>query len=279
MGLLQILQPNVQKPQNIEIVSKALFSCRSLLTIINDILDFSKMEANELTIENVNFSLIKIVESINSDFLPICNEKSIELNIDIDKNVENIWIGDPVRIRQIILNLVSNAVKFTEQGGIQVIVKKKVKNLIPGIELQVLDTGIGMSEEGLANLFQRFQQADNSITRRFGGTGLGISITTNLIKRMGGTIDVDSKLGEGTRFTIFLPLEIAEQQQIIESSHITDVPNLEGKTVLIAEDNPLNTMVIQSLMAETNANVQFAKDGLEAIDLFKKINPVHTFEH
>ncbi|WP_199529514.1 ATP-binding protein [Pseudoalteromonas sp. bablab_jr010] len=274
MGLLQILQPNVQKPQNIEIVSKALFSCRSLLTIINDILDFSKMEANELTIENVNFSLIKIVESINSDFLPICNEKSIELNIDIDKNVENIWIGDPVRIRQIILNLVSNAVKFTEQGGIQVIVKKKVKNLIPGIELQVLDTGIGMSEEGLANLFQRFQQADNSITRRFGGTGLGMSITTNLIKRMGGTIDVDSKLGEGTRFTIFLPLEIAEQQQIIESPHITDVPNLEGKTVLIAEDNPLNTMVIQSLMAETNANVQFAKDGLEAIDLFKKINPM-----
>lgn len=271
MGLLQILQPNIQKPNNIEVVAKALFSCRSLLTIINDILDFSKMEANELSVERIDFSLSRVVESINSDFLPVCNEKSIYLKIEVSDDIEDLWIGDPVRIRQILLNLVSNAVKFTEQGGVKVIVKKAAQR--EGIELDVIDTGIGMSKEGLSHLFNRFQQADNSITRRFGGTGLGMSITVNLINRMGGSIDVKSELGKGTRFTVYLPLKLSQKAHIDETITHIKVPDLTNQTVLIAEDNPLNTMIIKSMLGETNAELHFAQDGKQAIELFNKLNP------
>lgn len=271
MGLLQILQPNIQKPNNIEVVAKALFSCRSLLTIINDILDFSKMEANELSVERIDFSLSRVVESINSDFLPVCNEKSIYLKIEVSDDIEDLWIGDPVRIRQILLNLVSNAVKFTEQGGVRVIVKKAAQR--EGIELDVIDTGIGMSKEGLSHLFNRFQQADNSITRRFGGTGLGMSITVNLINRMGGSIDVKSELGKGTRFTVYLPLKLSQKAHIDETITHIKVPDLTNQTVLIAEDNPLNTMIIKSMLGETNAELHFAQDGKQAIELFNKLNP------
>lgn len=274
MGLLQILQPNIQKPKNIEVVSKALFSCRSLLTIINDILDFSKMEANELYIEQVDFSMSKVVESINSDFLPLCNEKAIELNIDIDDDVEDLWVGDPVRVRQIILNLVSNAVKFTEQGGVQVKINKSSQSQKQGVEIEVIDTGIGMNKEGLMHLFNRFQQADNSITRRFGGTGLGMSITANLINRMNGRIDVDSALGKSTHFTVYLPLKVSEKQHLHDSFTDVTAPVLSAKTLLIAEDNPLNTMIIKSMLAETNADLHFAKDGAEAVELFKQLNPI-----
>ena len=274
MGLLQILQPNIQKPKNIEVVAKALFSCRSLLTIINDILDFSKMEANELSIEQVDFSMSKVVESINSDFLPLCNEKAIELKIDIDDDVEDLWIGDPVRVRQIILNLVSNAVKFTEQGGVQIKVNKSSQIQKQGVEIEVIDTGIGMNKEGLMHLFNRFQQADNSITRRFGGTGLGMSITANLVKRMHGRIDVDSALGKGTHFTVYLPLKVSEKQHLNDSFTDVTTPDLSAKTLLIAEDNPLNTMIIKSMLAETNAELHFAKDGAEAVELFKQLNPI-----
>lgn len=272
MGLLQILQPNIQKPNNIEVVAKALFSCRSLLTIINDILDFSKMEANELSVERIDFSLSRVVESINSDFLPVCNEKSIYLKIEVSDDIEDLWIGDPVRIRQILLNLVSNAVKFTEQGGVRVIVKKAAQR--EGIELDVIDTGIGMSKEGLSHLFNRFQQADNSITRRFGGTGLGMSITVNLINRMGGSIDVKSELGKGTRFTVYLPLKLSQKAHIDETITHIKVPDLTNQTVLIAEDNPLNTMIIKSMLGETNAELHFAQDGKQAIELFNKLNPM-----
>tara|TARA_B100000929_G_scaffold143816_1_gene113803 strand:+ start:792 stop:2576 length:1785 start_codon:yes stop_codon:yes gene_type:complete len=271
MGLLQILQPNIQKPNNIEVVAKALFSCRSLLTIINDILDFSKMEANELSVERIDFSLSRVVESINSDFLPVCNEKSIYLKIEVSDDIEDLWVGDPVRIRQILLNLVSNAVKFTEQGGVRVIVKKAAQR--EGIELDVIDTGIGMSKEGLSHLFNRFQQADNSITRRFGGTGLGMSITVNLINRMGGRIDVKSELGKGTRFTVYLPLKLSQKAHIDETITHIKVPDLTNQTVLIAEDNPLNTMIIKSMLGETNAELHFAQDGKQAIELFNKLNP------
>tara|TARA_B100002049_G_scaffold114296_1_gene84448 strand:- start:1986 stop:3329 length:1344 start_codon:yes stop_codon:yes gene_type:complete len=271
MGLLQILQPNIQKPNNIEVVAKALFSCRSLLTIINDILDFSKMEANELSVERIDFSLSRVVESINSDFLPVCNEKSIYLKIEVSDDIEDLWVGDPVRIRQILLNLVSNAVKFTEQGGVKVIVKKAAQR--EGIELDVIDTGIGMSKEGLSHLFNRFQQADNSITRRFGGTGLGMSITVNLINRMGGSINVKSELGKGTRFTVYLPLKLSQKAHIDETITHIKVPDLTNQTVLIAEDNPLNTMIIKSMLGETNAELHFAQDGKQAIELFNKLNP------
>ncbi|MCF2901980.1 ATP-binding protein [Pseudoalteromonas sp. OFAV1] len=179
--------------------------------------------------------------------------------------------GDPVRIRQILLNLVSNAVKFTEQGGVKVIVKKAAQR--EGIELDVIDTGIGMSKEGLSHLFNRFQQADNSITRRFGGTGLGMSITVNLINRMGGSIDVKSELGKGTRFTVYLPLKLSQKAHIDETITHIKVPDLTNQTVLIAEDNPLNTMIIKSMLGETNAELHFAQDGKQAIELFNKLNP------
>ncbi|MEP1385134.1 MAG: ATP-binding protein [Paraglaciecola sp.] len=274
LGILQLLQRDINNSKNQKLIPQAIYSANSLLRIINDILDYSKIEANQLTIENVEFSILNITESVISDMLPIALSKDLGINICFEENIPRIWIGDPVRIRQILLNLVSNAIKFTEEGGVTIRLSDTHKNSIPGVAIELTDTGIGMSEEALSVLFERFTQADASITRKFGGTGLGMSITKDLVSLMEGDISIKSTEGKGTTFTIFLPLKKSTKVEVskVEAKTI-EVPDLSDKRILIAEDNIINQEIIKSMLQETNAELYFAENGEEAVSMFGLCHP------
>ena len=269
LGTLQILQRDAKTEKDIQLISKAIYSVNLLLTIINDILDYSKIEARQLKIESVDFALKSVAESVVSDLLPIAREKHIDLKINFQQGMPKMWVGDPVRIRQILTNLISNAVKFTEVGSVKVAVRQSENDASQGIGIEVTDTGLGMSPTAVEGLFERFTQADASVTRKFGGTGLGMSITQNLVQLMNGEITVTSIEHKGTKFTVFLPLELSEKTGQSEENPIElFAPNLRGKTILVAEDNAINQEIIKSLLEPTFAAVLFADNGKAAIDLF-----------
>lgn len=263
LGTLQILQ---QMPQNAEagdLLNKALFSSKTLLTIINDILDFSKIEAGKLEIESRPFSLANITDSIMLLLEPEAKHKGISLNLKRGYSYHNGWRGDAVRVKQILLNISSNAVKFTEKGEVTIEVNQHSSGALQFI---VQDTGIGMSKVAIDKLFNRFEQADNSTTRKFGGTGLGMAITQSLIDIMNGKISVRSELDRGTEVTVELPLE---QLDVVENDNKPEqikAPDLAGKVILLAEDNRINQTIFCSMMKPTNAEIVVAVNGQEAVN-------------
>lgn len=273
-GTLQLLERSLPKGKELLLVKKAIYANNSLITIVNDILDFSKIEARELRLESVDFSMRQLVQSIHSDLLPKARTKKIALNFNLDADLHDCWQGDPVRIRQILLNLTSNAVKFTPSGEVNLSVTSAERQEQEGVLISLSDTGIGMSEAALTSLFDRFTQADTSITRKFGGTGLGMAVTKSLVDLMDGTIAVNSKPEAGTQFTLFLPLPQGEQVPPKNAQMTqTDVPDLTGKTILIAEDNEINQVIVKSMLEATNAILQVANNGVEAIELYQAHKP------
>ena len=214
---------------------------------------------------------MSVTESVISDLLPVASQKRITLDVHSPETTPNMWVGDPVRIRQIIMNLVSNSVKFTEKGGVKVEINESTPNDKNGILISVTDTGIGMSKEAVNALFDRFTQADSSITRKFGGTGLGMSITHSLVELMGGNIKIVSTEGKGTKFVVFLPLERSTlTDDNSRKSFSVSAPNLKGVRILVAEDNSLNQEIVRSMLEPTEATVVFAENGIEAVELFYK---------
>lgn len=272
---LQLLNRTQMTFEQKEMLNQSLFSCECLLTIINDILDFSKIESGKLTIEQINFSIRNTLESVISDIMPIVDEEKVSFKYEVENDLWDNWIGDPIRTKQILLNLVSNAVKFTKQGTISIQFQSLNKTGgETGFSFKVKDTGIGMSQAALDNLFKRFSQADSSTTRHFGGTGLGMPITLSLVKMMGGDIVVGSIEGEGTEITVHLPLAKSEEiAQNTKSKKVVTCPNLSGTTILIADDNPINRTIIKQALAPSNANVIEAKHGEEALNLSLKHQP------
>ncbi len=266
LGTLQILERSSIESKHKELVSKAIYSASTLLTIINDILDYSKIEANKLTLEERPISLLEIIESVASDVSMSARNKGVQIEIIVAENYMDGWVGDLVRIRQIILNLVSNAVKFTDVGKVSIGLKTEL--LSEGaqhIVLSVTDTGIGMNEDVQQNIFERFTQADNSTTRRFGGTGLGMSITVTLIRMMHGMIEIDSKEGVGTCITVKLPLKKTSLLESNSTPQHAEPPILEGVNILVAEDNLINQTVIDSMLSDTAANVEIVDNGKKAL--------------
>jgi PAS domain S-box-containing protein len=235
-------------------------SAASLLTIINDILDFSKIEAGKLDIEAVPFSLVELVEGVGELIASRADEKGVGLTVDLDPTIPDQIIGDPTRIRQILLNLMGNAVKFTETGG--VVLQVACAGAAEGglrLRFAIADSGIGLSEEQCQRLFQPFMQADASTARRFGGTGLGLSISQRLCSIMGGTIGVDSVLGRGSTFWFELPLRIAD-------------PVLDAPAVAIAD---ARVMAIGFGDADRRAlTALLAGAGILAVDWFDAEAPV-----
>ena len=267
LGVLQILQREKQSEKDNNLIDKAIYSAKSLLRIINDILDYSKIEAQQLDIEHIPFALESVTQSVLSDMLPEASEKRISLNLTHSEKLPKTWLGDPVRIRQILMNLVSNAVKFTETGGVTINVRAAQRDNKSGLIFEVQDTGIGMSRQAVKALFERFSQADTSITRKFGGTGLGMSITQNLVSLMQGDIRVASTEGKGTRFIVFLPLTCSEDEANSATQGTeAQLPELQGKQILIAEDNAINQEIIRSMLESTQATLRFADNGRIAID-------------
>lgn len=274
LGTLQILQRQSLPSESQDLVDKGLLSSKTLLTIVNDILDFSKIEAGQLTLEEIPIDVSKLVELTVADLQPSAEIKSLNFVVDKSDDYQDGWLGDPVRIKQIILNLVSNAVKFTDSGHVTI----KLSNPNAKLCLEVLDSGIGMSEKILSGLFTRFEQADKSTTRRYGGTGLGMAITKQLVDLMGGTIEVKSELKKGTHFTIHLPLKRATMAKVkkVRRAH-SATPNLKGKKILVAEDNKINQAVFLAMVKPTNAEIKVAEDGVEAIAMHKEFSPDIVF--
>lgn len=275
LGTLQVLNQQPQSQESHDLLVNATYSSRALLTIINDILDFSKIEAGKLSLENVPFDLDELIKSVEVSMQNQLAEQGNTLIVNREINYHQFWVGDSVRIKQILLNIVSNAVKFTEQGKIIITLAQTVN---ASLEITISDTGIGMSQDYLNNLFSRFEQADKSTTRKYGGTGLGMAITKSLVDIMDGKVLVESELGEGSTFTIQLPLKKEALGNISSSKEkALEVPNLEGMSAILAEDNEINQTIFLSMMKKTGINMQVAINGQEAVDLAKKFRPDVVF--
>lgn len=257
-------------------VQKGISSANILLHTINDILDYSKIEAGQLNIEHIPFSLEKLLQDIYTLFSTQTDKKQLDFKLEKQENIEDDWLGDPMRITQILNNLLSNAIKFTEKGSITIKVSKvaenKTENALDAILLfEVKDTGIGITQQQLKRIFTPFIQADSSTTRKYGGTGLGLSISRNLAKLMHGRLDCESVAGEGSNFKFEVPLEynINAQKAKTDENAAADSSILKGLSVLLVEDNQINTLVATELLKKKEIIVDTAVNGVEAL---KKAN-------
>jgi signal transduction histidine kinase/ActR/RegA family two-component response regulator len=239
---------------------------KSLLAILNDILDLSKIDAGKLEIETIPFSLRSLMEESGRTFSFQAEEKGLRLECSTDPAAPDSWMGDPGRLRQVLLNLIGNALKFTESGSVVARASAIVRNGQSLLRFEVVDTGIGIPQEKQSQIFEAFSQVDGSITRRFGGTGLGLTICSRLVEQMGGSIDVNSKAGQGSTFTFTVR---AEQKDHIVTG---DAMEVSPKTfaplrILVAEDNKVNQTVVSRLLERAGHTVVIAANGQEAAEI------------
>jgi len=266
----------------------------NLMVIINDILDLSKIEAGKMTFENMEFNVEDVVKHTTTLYNPKALEKNISLNCDVDNAIPSMVCGDPNRLSQILNNLVSNALKFTEKGKVTIKATISANRAQEGkanhLHFEVSDTGIGIPEQSIATIFDSFTQASNDISRRFGGTGLGLSIVKKLVELQGGAVGVKSKIGEGTTFYFSIPLTNAakgekekgrkgeEANQISSNvpspqhTRVSDSSLLKHLNILIAEDNHINQMVVKKFLTDWGATVTFADNGAIAFEKASKAN-------
>jgi two-component system, sensor histidine kinase len=274
LGLANTLLETKLDPEQHHAVATIRDSGDNLLRILNDILDLSKLEAGRMDFEQVNFSPSVLVDAVRSIVEPNARTKGLALKIDVDPRLPPSLSGDAARIRQVLLNLAFNAVKFTERGSVAIVATCQMRDDTHAtIEWQVTDTGIGIPPERVSRLFTDFAQGDDSINRRFGGTGLGLAISRRIVEQMGGDIDVTSKPGEGStfRFSLVLPWSNA----LIADHRLDRVGNDDLKTriallghplrVLIAEDDATNQMVVTKMLQEFAAHTHVVVDGAEAV--------------
>ena len=245
-------------------------SAKNLLNIINDILDFSKLEAGKLSLEQIPFSLRDVVNETMTLLAPSAHDKGLELSLRVNGDVPDLLSGDPLRLQQILTNLTGNAIKFTEQGNIDVTIslRKRVENQRVRLAIQIRDTGIGMSQQQQRQLFQPFNQADTSISRRYGGTGLGLVITQKLVQQMDGSIEVDSSLEQGSRFTVTLGMRLASQPHDESRAAIS----LQDQSILLVEADPWSRAACEAQLQEWRMQVtsvgslsEAASRGLETV--------------
>lgn len=243
-------------------------SAKSLLNIINDILDFSKIEAGKLTIENVHFNLKETLERVVAPLEISAKQKNIYLKTVYANSIKDFFIGDSMRISQVLINLVGNAIKFTHVGGVTIYITKKEDEKI---QFCIKDTGIGLSEKEQKKLFKSFSQADGSTTRKYGGTGLGLAISKQLVELMGGSINIESKEGEGSSFIFDIELKEAEIQgdKSKQKSPQIDKTLFRAKKILLAEDNLTNRLVILGVLEDCVDEIDVATNGKEALDMFE----------
>ena len=257
-------------PNQSDYLSTIEKSAKNLLNIINDILDFSKLEAGKLSLEQIPFSLRDVVNETMTLLAPSAHDKGLELSLRVNADVPDLLSGDPLRLQQILTNLTGNAIKFTEQGNIDVTIslRKRVENQRVRLAIQIRDTGIGMSQQQQRQLFQPFNQADTSISRRYGGTGLGLVITQKLVQQMDGSIEVDSSLEQGSRFTVTLGMRLASQPHDESRAAIA----LQDQSILLIEADPWSRAACEAQLQEWKMQVtsvaslsEAATRGLETV--------------
>jgi signal transduction histidine kinase/ActR/RegA family two-component response regulator len=278
MGMVDMALRRATDPQQIDWLNKSKSSAQRLLAVINDILDISKIEAERMTIEKVSFRFGEVLENLLSLLGHKASEKGIKLLIDLEAGLpSHRFNGDPLRLGQILLNLTGNALKFTERGAITLRCQGIEDNADTVLlRCEVADTGIGIAPEDQKRLFTAFEQADGSMTRKYGGTGLGLAITKRLVHMMGGEIGVESTPGAGSTFWFTVRLGKS-------TDAVPPAPTFTGKTVderllgeyagtriLLAEDEPINQEVSRGLLEDAGLVVDLAEDGLQALELAKQ---------
>jgi PAS domain S-box-containing protein len=261
-GALQIMQGKALNNELSGLVNIALGSIKTLSLLINDILDISMVEEGKIQLSIHPFRIDELLEMVQLEFKKSAEKKGIELHFENRLKYQT-WLGDDLRIKQILVNLISNAIKFTKEGHVNVRV-----NYSPHKELMfsVSDTGIGMQTSGLKLLYDRFEQADQSITRNYGGSGLGMSITKSLIDLMDGKIQVASKINEGTTFDVYLPIEPLDENIENKDEAAQDELDFSSFSILVAEDNEINQIIIDNMLQDLGAKVVLVENGQEAID-------------
>ena len=264
-GMISLVLDRAQNPEDREQLLVAQNAAQALVTILNDILDLSKIEAGKLTLEAIACDLPSMARDCLRMFEFAVREKQLDLRLDLAPGCPD-WVrADPVRLRQVLLNLVGNAVKFTAAGSVTVTLAPREGDVI---RFEVRDTGIGIAPDKLHSIFDAFTQADGSHTRQFGGTGLGLTITRRLVDLMGGRLWAESVPGQGSRFFVELALARSLPPETAEPAAPPALAPLEGLRVLVAEDNPINQKVICSMLRRQGWNVTLAVNGVEACRLF-----------
>jgi len=275
LGMTHLLKQDSPRKDQIEPINILDFSGKTLLSLIDDVLDFSKIEAGKIEFESIEFELNKLVNVIIESFRITAKNKSIELKTDIGEGIPNLLVGDPARLTQILNNLYSNALKFTEEGEVLLSVNI-VDDFDDSVRLQfaISDTGIGIEKDRVDTIFDSFTQASQNTKRLFGGTGLGLTISKQLTELQGGSISVESEEDEGSTFYIELTFEKGSSEE--EAKAITEnfdsAKSLSGLKVLLAEDNLVNQKVMLRFLERWNVEMKVVDNGLEAVEAIKENN-------
>ena len=268
LGMLQLLETTDLTREQAEYSALATESTEHLLKVINDILDFSRIERGAMDLEQIPFNLGELLQGSAQVFLHAAEKKGLRLQLDTQPGLDGLQVlGDPTRIRQILLNLLGNALKFTEHGSIRM-ESRWVADQPQQIRLRcaIHDTGIGIEPQRLERMFEAFQQADTSISRRYGGTGLGLAIARTLAERMGGSLSARSEAGQGSVFTLEIPLALQPAADSASDPAQASNAHWNDRSILLVEDNPVNQTVIEAMLRSLGLRVVQASDGAGAID-------------
>ena len=267
LGMLQLLETTEMTPEQAEYAALATESTEHLLKVINDILDFSRIERGALELEHIPFNLLELLQSSVQVFQHSAQQRGLQLQLDTQDGLEHVQVqGDPTRIRQILVNLIGNALKFTDTGTIRVISTwQALDKQVLWFSCAVHDSGIGIAPERLEHMFDAFQQADTSISRRYGGTGLGLPIARTLAERMGGTLHAQSQEGQGSVFTLEVPLPFSQQNDPTVNHLAQPADPGNSQPVLLVEDNPVNQTVIEAMLRSLGYQVSLVGDGAQAV--------------
>ena len=267
VGMVEILKNTEITKQQSEYLEIINNSANNLLTVINDILDFSKIESNKITLENIPFSIRKVIDEVGDTVFLKAEKQGVSFITYTDPKMPEFVYGDPIRLRQVVLNFVNNAIKFTEKGKVYVgaeIITESEDSV--QVRISIEDTGMGISEEAQKTLFESFTQADTSITRKFGGTGLGLTISKKLVGLMNGKVDVSSKLGEGSVFTCTITFNKAKG---VRETHQYSKPDLSHLKILIVDDNQDNRLIFSKYLDIWNIKSSLAATADEGIELVR----------
>lgn len=273
MGFAGQLAETPLNQRQVKLLQPIQNSAKYLLALLNDVLDYSKLESQQFSLEKIGFKPRKILNDVHATFERVAAKKGIELKFKLDKDSPEVLIGDPIRLKQMLFNLVSNSLKFTEKGHVEVKLEMaELKNGSIWMDFIVEDTGIGIPQEKLSEIFSEFSQADTSISRRYGGTGLGLSITRKLALMHGGNIQLHSEEGKGTRAVLHLGYKVGTEEDIIEEKQFTSIQPelLKGHKILAADDEPYNRLLIKSILGKWGLELTLCENGRDLLKELEK---------
>jgi signal transduction histidine kinase/ActR/RegA family two-component response regulator len=278
LGLTHLALRHATDGKTRDCVERISRSADHLLAIVNDILDLSKIEADRLTLEHIEFSMATVLDRVSELLSEKASAKGLDLVAELDPDVPGRLMGDPLRLRQILINFGDNAVKFADRGEVHVSVRLVGReDDAARVLLAVRDEGIGLSDEQAARLFADFQQADTSTTRKYGGTGLGLSIARRLARLMGGDVGVNSRLGEGATFWCEVPLEVARAPAVASAADPAAAVGSDpgpsgaaGSRLLVVDDNDINLMIAGEILSNAGMVVETAGNGEQALDKLRE---------